>query len=108
MTRFPLTAIGACAAIIAAHALPIRASAEETRPDCIAMLDLITTCADQQAMTAGRSAMAARDTTGMNVAPPASNPTDTTASKDGTYPKYEAYTSEYPKYETYTSDPYGP
>ena len=78
MTRFPLTAIGACAAIIAAHALPIRASAEETRPDCIAMRDLITTCADQQAMTA--------------------NPTDTAASKDGTYPKYEVW----------TSDPYGP
>jgi hypothetical protein len=47
--------------IIAAHALPIRASAEKTA-----------------------------------------------ASKDGTYPKYEAYASEYPKYEVWTSDPYGP
>jgi len=61
MTRFPLTAIGACAVIIAAHALPIRASAEKTA-----------------------------------------------TSKDGTYPKYEAYASEYPKYEVWTSDPYGP
>jgi len=68
MTR--LTTIAACAAIIAVtHALPIRASAEESRPDCIAMLDLITTCADQQAMTAGQAAMAARNTTGMNSEP---------------------------------------
>jgi hypothetical protein len=72
MTRFPLTTIAACAAIIAVtHALPIRASAEESRPDCIAMLDLITTCADQQATTAGRPAMATPETTGVSNMPPA-------------------------------------
>ena len=97
MTRFPLTAIGACAAIIAAHALPIRASAEETRPDCIAMLDLITTCADQQAMTAGRSAMATRDTTGMNVA-------SAPIRRIRLHPKTERLR----RYEMWTSDPYGP
>jgi hypothetical protein len=86
MTRFPLTTIAACAAIFAVtHALPIRANAEESRPDCIAMLDLITTCADQQALTAARPlefpaflpdaldvrAMTAPETTGVSNMPPA-------------------------------------
>ena len=72
MTRFPLTTIAACAAIFAVtHALPTRANAEESRSDCIAMLDLITTCADQQAMTADRPAMAAPETTGVSNMPPA-------------------------------------
>ena len=89
-----LAAFAVCGLIVAAaQGFAVRVHAEEATADYAAPLDMTSTYADPlyTQNTLGQRSMAARDTTGMNVAPPASKSMDADASKDGMYPKDEMY-----------------